>query len=202
MTLAVSDALIMAEWDLGDPLIIQKLRYCPLLMADLSAGTFVLVSGIQDLVDVSVICCIVDCCDPNGMIKVNVFRELGDHFHIENVRKVIDPTLHFVPKVVQTLEFRSVSPNQIKDIAFIFKTSFLLASPQYHVVQGILNVFQLRYHSDSSLIAVEKCKPFPSCYRSFCFYPDCYSSHIWNGLGLIQDELNCLLGQYAMSQGH
>jgi hypothetical protein len=111
--------------------------------------------------------------------------EVGDNFHLENVREVIDPTLRFVPKVVQTLEFRSISPNQINDIAFVFKTCFLLDSPQYHVVQGISNVFQLRYRSDSSGIAVDKCLPFPSFYESFSLYPDCYSSHIWNGLELI-----------------
>jgi hypothetical protein len=195
----------MAEWDQGDPLITQKLRYCPLLMSALSAGTFVLVSGVQDVVDVKVVCCIVDCWGANGTsepsLKVNVFREVGDNFPLENVRKVIDPTLHFVPEVVQTLEFRSISPNQIIDIAFVFKTSFLLDSPQYHVVQGISNVFQLRYRSDSSLIGVGKCLPFPSCYESFSFYPDCYSSRIWNGLELIRDEMNRLLGRYAMSQG-
>jgi hypothetical protein len=39
-------------------------------------------------------------------VKVNVFREVGDNFHdLENVREVTDPTLRFVPEVVQTLEF-------------------------------------------------------------------------------------------------
>lgn len=51
----------MAEWDQRDPLIRQKLRYCPLVMADLSAGKFVLVSpGVVDEV-----CCIVDCWEVN-----------------------------------------------------------------------------------------------------------------------------------------
>jgi hypothetical protein len=72
-----------------------------------------------------------------------VFREVGDNFHLENVREVTDPTLRFVPEVAQTfLEFRSISPTKIKDIAFVFKTSFLLDLPQYHVVQGISNVYQ------------------------------------------------------------
>jgi hypothetical protein len=123
-----------------------------MVMADLSAGTFVLVSsGVVDEV-----CCIVDCWEaPNGAgestMKVNVFREVGNNFRLENVREVTDPTLRFVPEVVQTLELRSISPNEIKDIAFVFKTSVLLESPQYHVVQGISNVFQLRYRSDSSM---------------------------------------------------
>ena len=73
----------MAEWDEGDPVISQKLRYCPRLMADLSAGTFVLVCGVSDLVDVDVVCCIVDCWEANGtgepFVKVNVFREVGDN---------------------------------------------------------------------------------------------------------------------------
>jgi hypothetical protein len=57
----------MAEWDQGDPLIRQKVRYCPLLKADLSAGTFVLLSGVQNAVDVDVVCCIVDCWEANGI---------------------------------------------------------------------------------------------------------------------------------------
>jgi hypothetical protein len=185
----------MAEWDQVEPRIRQKLRYCPMVMADLSAGTFVLVSsGVVDEV-----CCIVDCWEaPNGAgestMKVNVFREVGNNFRLENVREVTDPTLRFVPEVVQTLELRSISPNEIKDIAFIFKTSVLLESPQYHVVQGILNVFQLRYRSDSSMIAEKKCLPFPSCLDTFIWYPDCYSSRIWNVLKLIRDEMNQQLG--------
>ena len=70
------------------------------------------------------------------------FWTVGDNFHLENVREVTDPTFWFVPKVVETLELRSISPNPIKDIAFVFKT-VILECPQYHVVQGILNVFQL-----------------------------------------------------------
>ena len=102
-------------------------------------------SGVVDEV-----CCIVDCWEaPNGAsestMKVNVFREVGNNFCLENVREVTNPTLWFLLEVVQTLEFRSISPNEIKDIAFVFKTSVLLESPQYHVVQGILNVFQLCY---------------------------------------------------------
>ena len=177
----------MAEWDQGDPRIRQKLRYCPLLMADLSAGTFVLVSGVQNAVDV--VCCIIDCWEANGtgepFVKVNVFRKVGNNFHLKNVREVTDPMLRFVPEVLQTLEFRSISPNEIKDIAFVFKTRFLLDLPQYHVVQGISNVYQLRYHSDGSIIPEDKCLAFPSCYDSFIFYPDCYSSRIWNVLELI-----------------
>jgi hypothetical protein len=180
----------MAEWDEGDPVISQKLRYCPLLMADLSAGTFVLVCGVSDLVDVNVVCCIVDCWEANGtgepFVKVNVFREVCDKFHLENVRKVVDPTLRFVPEVVQTFDFISIAPNQIKDIAFVFKTSFLLDLPQYYVVQGISNIFQLRYRSDSLKVPDDKCLAFASCYNAFRLYrPDCYSSRIWNELELI-----------------
>ena len=153
-----------------------------------SAGTFVLVlSGVVDEV-----CCIVNCWEaPNGAskstMKVNVFREVGNNFHLENVREVTHPTLWLMPEVVQTLELRSISPNEIKDIAFIFKTSVLLESPQYHVVQGISNVFQLCYQSDSSMIAEKKCLPFPSCLDTFIWYPDYYLSRIWNALKLIQD---------------
>jgi hypothetical protein len=96
---------------------VAKLWYCPLLKADLSAGTFALVSGIQNVVDVDVICCVLDCWEANGtgepLVKVNAFREVGNNFYLENVREVTDPTLRFVPEVVQTLEFRSISPNQI-----------------------------------------------------------------------------------------
>ena len=185
----------MAEWDQLEPSIRQKLRYCPMVMADLLAGTFMLVSsGVVDEV-----CWIVDCCEaPNGAsestMKVNVFREMGDNFRLENVREVTHPTPWFVPEVVQTLELRSISPNEIKDIAFIFKARVLLESPQYHVVQGISNVFQLRYQSDSSMIAEKKCLPFPSCLDMFVWYPDCYSSCIWNALKLIWDEMNQQLG--------
>ena len=68
-------------------------------MADLSAGTFVLVSsGV-----VNEVCCIVDCWEANGAgepaMKVNVFREVSDNFHLENVREVTDPTLQFFPKL-------------------------------------------------------------------------------------------------------
>jgi hypothetical protein len=86
----LSDDLIMAEWDQGDPLIRPNLRYCPLLKADLSAGTFVAVSGIQNAVNNDVFCCVVDCWEANKtgepLVKVNVFREVGDNFHLENVR--------------------------------------------------------------------------------------------------------------------
>jgi hypothetical protein len=55
---------------------------------------------------------------------------MGDNFHHEDVREVIDLALWFVPKEVeQNLELQSMSPNQIKDIAFVFKTSFLLDLP-------------------------------------------------------------------------
>jgi hypothetical protein len=116
-------------------------------MADLAAGTFVLFSS-GDVDDLGEVCCIVDCGDPNGDeeqsdMKVNVFRELGNSIHIENVREVTDPTLRFVPEVVQTLEVRSISPKEIKDVAFVFKTSVLLERPQYHAVQGISNVFHI-----------------------------------------------------------
>jgi hypothetical protein len=173
-----------------------------MVMADLSAGTFVLVSS----GDVDEVCCIVDCWEaPNGAgdsaMKVNVFRQVSDNFRLENVREVTDPTLRFVPEVVQTLELRSISPNKIKDIAFVFKTRALLEYPQYHVVQGILNVFQLRYRSDSSIIPEKKCLPFPSCSDTFIWYPDCYSSRIWNALELIRDETNQQLGRYVLSQG-
>ena len=192
----------MTEWDQVDPLIQQKQRYCPMVMADLSAGTFVLFSS--GLIDE--VCCIVDCWEaPDGAgessMKVNVFKEVGDSFLLEDVREVTDPTLRFVPEVVQTLELRSISPNEIKDVAFVFKTSDLLESPQYHVVQGISNVFQLRYRSDSSIISEKKCLPFPSCSDAFVWYPDCYPSRIWNALELIRDEMNRQLGRYALSQG-
>lgn len=135
-------------------------------------------------------------------MKVNVFREVGDNFHLENVREVTDPALRFVPEVAQTLEFRSICPTMIKDIAFVFKTSFLLDLPQYHVVQGISNVFQLRYRSDSSKIPEGKCPAFPSCYDSFMLlYPDCYSIRIWNGIEVIRDVMNRLLGSYGLKQG-
>jgi hypothetical protein len=171
-------------------------------MANLSAGTFILVSGVQDLVNINVVCCIVDCWEANGtgepLVKVNVFREVGDNFRLENVRKVVDPTLWFVPKVVQTLDFISVTPNQIKDITFVFKTSFLLDLPQYRMVQGISNVFQLPYPIDSLKVPDDKCLAFASCYNAFRLYcPDCYLTRVWNVLKLIPDEMNCLLRQYA-----
>jgi hypothetical protein len=143
---------MMDELDERDPIIRKKLRYCPKVMADLLAGTFVLVSTGND--DLLVICCIVDCFEkqanngagePSTTMKVNVFRVLCDDFPLENVREVVDPTIRFVPEVVQTSEFISVAPTEIKYIAFVFKTDVLSLAPHYHAVQGISNVFQLRY---------------------------------------------------------
>jgi hypothetical protein len=67
----------------------------------------------------------------------------------------------------------------------------------------IWNVFQLRYRSDSSKIPEGKCPAFPSCYDSFMLlYPECYSSRLWNGIELIRDVMNRLLGSYGLKQGH
>jgi hypothetical protein len=136
-------------------------------------------------------------------MKINFFHVLCDDFPLENVREVMDPTIRFVPEVVQMSEFISVAPTEIKDNAFVFKTDVLSLAPQYHAVQSISNVFQLRYRSNNSKIPNSKCLAFASSYESFTllYFGLLHSSHIGSNLKLIHEGMNIILGCYAMSQG-
>ena len=209
--------------------------YSRRLKADLLPGTFVLVliptsSSRDDAVDksrnnhvmdatVARIVELKESCDPSAApgtcgssVEVNIFKRLTELRKTQEDFMYPDPldenNLRFIPEVVQTQEIRSISSNNIINLAFVFTMESLKDSCNlFSTCQGMTIAFLLRYRlshdvaMENTQILLEDlphgfCRPFPSSY-AHSQYHDCFPSRMWRSVICVKLETTKLLGRYS-----
>jgi hypothetical protein len=123
-----------------------------------------------------------------------------------------DNHLRHVPEVVQTPKIRSISTDDIINLAFVFTLESMKDSCNlFATCQGMATAFVIRYRlghimDQAPILLIDLpegcCLPFPSSYPHFCQqYHDCFPSRMWRSVICVKLEVTKLLGRYSHQQG-
>jgi hypothetical protein len=166
--------------------------------AHLPVGTFVLIK------DEPGVWRIVKFCDE--LIVVNEFSTLSSMPELirRSIRTNNDVATRHMTEVAQTAKLRTIEPDKVEDIAFVFKESEV-NSGERGVCQGMANAFILRYKLTQEEgkevlepIFDHECLPFPSDYMAYKQQLSyCFPSSVWMYTCMIQEEISRILGRTA-----
>ncbi|KAI2493462.1 hypothetical protein MHU86_8975 [Fragilaria crotonensis] len=144
-------------------------------------------------------------------VQVNIFKRLNDFSATEGFlhpRLLDENHLRHLAEIVQTQEIRTISSDEIMNLAFVFTMASLQdTSNLFYTCQGMTFAFVVRYRSHLGndqpiLIKLPDncCLPFPSSYQN-SRYHDCFPSRMWNSVICVKLEMTRLLGRYSHQQG-
>jgi hypothetical protein len=138
-------------------------------------------------------------------VTVNLFKAPADiNFWAVDLlySPLTNPGVRHCTELVQSTEVLVVDKDKIVRVVFVFHVSYLLETCAFISIQGMSIAFVIRYCSDGSKVRDDYCLPFPSHYPIFaCHIGECYSSRVWRGIILLQQEIWKILGRVSEKQG-
>jgi hypothetical protein len=180
-------------------LALQQHHHISHYRAHLHVGTFVILHG-----EVRSVWRIVKFDDEHVVVNQFVTVATAPISIRPSIRRITDVSTRHMTEVIQTAKLITIEPNEVEDIAFVFKEAEVRGGER-GFCQGMTNAFILRYkilleegEEVLELVLDRDCLPFPSDYIGYRQQlSSCFPSSVWMHVSLIQQELARILGRTA-----
>ena len=197
----MNDLNDFASWKDAEPdYRTKRVMYCRGLKNHLPMGSFCLLTSdvVVRLVDLV-----------SDYVRVQVFQKATESAPFEDPMALPLRGLGQDKEVIQTRKMMHISPNVIKDVAFVFHPKRLEAEGL--LIHGIVNAFFCRfrvsYEEDAEDGSVEAVKlgqiyAFTTGHPQFTMFDDCLGMRLWRSIVLLQDTFRRMLSSSSQKQGH